>query len=405
MQKTALQIKILSIYAVMFTLAVSMASILLHERKRMKEIEAETADIRKVRRSIGSVHRHITELATMGEYAIAWEDADYAGYHKMRLHTDSLLQIMETDCRSFILPGQTDTLRSLLLSKEKHLAHIMDAVRREERADSLLLARMPAVARQAVRTRTVTRKKKGLAGWLGGKKTVQVAVPSKELQALSDTLAAMQQEHGHRIEAYTDSLQAQNKALNRELHAFITGLDRQALASFKRREEKISEARAHSYRLFAAALSVSLLLLMASYLTIQREIREKTAARDKREELIARLRKTVSRNEELTTARRNLIQTITHELRIPLTAICGSAELVKDAGDPERRIRHAETIRLSAGRMAGLIDSMLNYFRLDSGKETVNRKPFRSDSVAAILEAGTAPHAEAMHLRLAVRNS
>ena len=45
----------------------SMAAILVHERQRMREIEAETANINLVRRGINTAHRRITGLATLGE--------------------------------------------------------------------------------------------------------------------------------------------------------------------------------------------------------------------------------------------------------------------------------------------------------------------------------------------------
>ena len=44
-----------------------MAAILIYERQRMREIEAETANINLVRRGINTAHRRITGLATLGE--------------------------------------------------------------------------------------------------------------------------------------------------------------------------------------------------------------------------------------------------------------------------------------------------------------------------------------------------
>ncbi len=45
----------------------------------------------------------------------------------------------------------------------------METITRQGEADSLLANRLPIVIREAVRTRTVTQKKKGIAGWFGGK--------------------------------------------------------------------------------------------------------------------------------------------------------------------------------------------------------------------------------------------
>ena len=400
----SLQIRILTGYIILIAVISSMTAILLHERQRIREIETGTTEIRSVRHNIHTAHRHITELATRGESVIAWEDSDYREYRQNRLHTDSLLQAMKGSCGNFVRPEQIDTLRSLLEAKETHLLHIMEAVKRQEAADSLLANRMPVVARQATRTRTVVRKKKGIAGWFGGKTTVQVPVPAKDLQALNDTLVVMQQERDRQIDAYADSLRRQNKELNRKLYTFITHLDAQANASFKSREEKISEAQEVSYRLFSVTLSVSVVLLLVSYLAIHREIKRKAIAKKKREELVVKLQETVSRNEELTAARRNIIQTVTHELRTPLTAITGNAELLLNDTKADSRMRHAQTIHDAAGRMAGMINSLLVYFRLDSGKETPNIKPLRLYSIAETLETEFAPQAKDKRLSFTVKN-
>ncbi|WP_262055224.1 hypothetical protein [Parabacteroides distasonis] len=50
----------------------------------------------------------------------------------------------------------------LLEAKEVHLLRIMETITRQGEADSLLANRLPVVIREAVRTRTVTQKKKGL---------------------------------------------------------------------------------------------------------------------------------------------------------------------------------------------------------------------------------------------------
>ena len=53
----------------------SMAAILIYERQRMREIEAETANINLVRRGINTAHRRITGLATLGEGVVNWNKA------------------------------------------------------------------------------------------------------------------------------------------------------------------------------------------------------------------------------------------------------------------------------------------------------------------------------------------
>ena len=129
----------------------SMAAILVHERKRIREIEAGTETIRQVRRDISEAHRCITRLALLGEGVVGWDETNYRHYHAQLLSTDSLLQALKSRCTAYVRPAQIDTLRTLLAEKEAHLRHIMEAMERQDDADSLLVNHLSEVARRATR--------------------------------------------------------------------------------------------------------------------------------------------------------------------------------------------------------------------------------------------------------------
>ena len=402
--KLRLQIKIVLGYFVMLIIGISLAIILVHERKRIWEVKAEAEDIRQVRHDINDVHRHITRLALLGEGVIGWEKADSTRYRVLRLHTDSLLQVLKPHCRDYVRPAQVDTLRTLLAEKEAHLLHIMEVFIRQDAADSLLVNHLPEVARRATRVRSVRQKKSGLAGFFGGKKTVQVLPSAKELHELSDSLIALQQRQTAEMDAYADSLRTRNRVLNRELNRLIDDLDRQAQNAFAQREQDIAKAQELSVQLFTATISVAIVLLFLSYLTIHRELKRNTDEKKKREKLIGELQKSNESNEKLIKLRRNLIQNVTHELRTPLTAISGNAELLLNETETDSRMRHAQTIHDAAGRMARMINNLLVYFRLDSGKETPIAKPFKLRSIAETLKTEFEPLASNKHLAFTVEN-
>lgn len=71
----------------------SMVAIVLHERKRVAEIEQESITIFQTQSNISTTHRHITVLATFGESVMTWTDKDCELYRTRRLKADSLLQI------------------------------------------------------------------------------------------------------------------------------------------------------------------------------------------------------------------------------------------------------------------------------------------------------------------------
>ena len=397
--------KILLGYVLLLLIIGSMVGVIVYERKRMRNIEMEVSEIQQVRRDINTAHRHITQLALLGEGVIGWNDTDYRNYHNQRLHTDSLLRALKLHCMTYVHPEQIDTLCTLLSDKELHLCHIMEAIEQQGEADSLLVNHLPEVAKRATRIRTVKQKKSGLAGVFGGKKTVQVLPSAKELHQFSDSLIALQLRQTAEMDAYADSLRNRNRTLNIQLNRLIGDLDIQAQNAFVQREREIAEAQALSVRLFTATISAAIILLFLSYLAIHREMKRNDHEKKQREKLIGKLQESNNANEKLIKLRRNLIQNVTHELRTPLTAISGNAELLLNDTEADSRLRYAQTIHDAAGRMAGMINSLLVYFRLDSGKETPSAKPFKLCSIAETLTTEFAPLAKGKQLTFIVKNN
>lgn len=399
-----LRYKVLVGYFILIVLIGFMASILVRERHRISEIDLQNSEVQQAIRDIHNVHRYITRLTMLGESVIDWNRTDCSHYRIQRLCTDSLLQALKFHCAAYVHPAQIDTLRSLLASKEEHLRHIMSVFERQEEADSILVNHLPEVAKRATSLRTVQQKKKGIAGFFGGKKTVQVLPSAKELHEFGDSLIALQRKQATEMDAYTDSLRIRNRTLNTQLNRLVSDLDRQALGAFIQKERKMAEAQSLSVRLFTATISAAIILLFLSYLTIHRELKRNADEKKKREKLIGELQESNAKNEELIRLRRNLIQNVSHELRTPLTAISGNAELLLNDDNKDSRVRHAETIKTSAGRMASMLNSLLEYFRLDSRKVAILSKPFKLNLIADTLETEFAAQVQSKHLTLTVRN-
>ena len=389
MEHLSLRYRILIGYILLISIVGSMVAILLYEHRQMNIIESEAHEVQLIRYHIVAVHQNLINLSILGENVIGWVEADSTRYRALRLRTDSLLQALKPHCRDYVRPAQIDTLRTLLAEKEAHLLHLTEILARQDEADSLLVNHLPEVARRATRVRTIEQKKKGIAGAFGGKKTVQVLPSAKELHQFSDSLIALQQRQTAEMDAYADSLRNRNRALNRELNRLVSDLDTQAQTAFGHRERKIAEAQALSVRLFTITISSAIILLFLSYLAIHREMKRK-----RREKLIGELQESNEANRKLIKLRRNLIQNVTHELRTPLTAISGNAELLLNDTEADSRTRHAQTIHDAAERMAGMINSLLVYFRLDSSKETPSVKPFKLCSITETLKTEFEPLAK-----------
>lgn len=402
--KLLLQYKILLGYLILTTVLGGVIAIFIHERHQLRDIELETVKIRSLRLGINKMHRSIIELAIRGESVVVWDKADYQNYLHHRLQTDSILQTLEPLCREYVQSNQIDTLRHLLAEKETHLLHIMQNIKQRNEREKMLANQLPEVAKRATRVRTVEQKKKGIAGFFGMKEEIRIMPSNKELHAFSDSLIATQQRQSQEMYTYADSLRIRNRELNRTLNSLVSDLDRQAYLSFSKSEQRIEDTWNESFWLLAITLSVAIVLLFLSYLTIHREIKRNVDEKRKCEKLIKKLQDTIRQNEELTKERQNIMQTITHELRSPLSAIRGYAEMIVTDEESSLRIRHANTIGEASGRMAGMIDTLLNYFRLDSGKETFRSLPFRLKSIADTLEIEFMPQMEKKRLAFEIVN-
>lgn len=364
--KLLLQHRILFGYIILMAVIGSMAAIMFHERIRVHRIEKEISDIREANRTIIAAHRFITVLATLGESAITWDKEDYYRYQKHRLRADSLLQILQQNYERFVPTMQIDTLRILLANKETHLYKFMGLFQQQ---DSLLLKHLPTITQQARNFHTITRKKKGIAGFFGAKETVQIPISSKTVHSLNEQLISMEEERQQTINAYTDSLRIQNRKLNRKLSMLIKNLDEQTQAKFQDKELHINESYERSILIVTLLIISAIILLIISYLIIQRDIRQKEKTRKRMEE-------TIKQNASLLDMRKNIILTISHDIRAPLNVIGGSAELAMDTRDKKQRNNHLNNIRIVCKHITHLLNNLLEVYRLNEAKETRNDVPF-----------------------------
>lgn len=381
LKETSLKLKILSGYLVVLLVIGCILLILLDERQRLREIDIDVSVNRTIRHDINTAHRQVTELATLGEFVISWEDSDYQTYRKKRECVDSLLQRLQQNCVEFIGPEQIDTLRSLLESKEQHLLHIMQAFHKQEEADSLLMHRLPLVTKQVTHPRETIRRKKGILGLLGKKETIQIAAPTGTLHALNEQLIEMQEERIHNLENYADKLRGKNRMLNGKLMELITQMDYLIQAASEQKEQRTEDMRQRSFRLMAYVLVLAIVLLVAFYLIIHRDLRQKEKSRRVLEE-------SIRQNKALLDMRKKIILTISHDIRGPLGSINGSAELAMDTREKRKRNNHLANIQASCRHILHLVNNLLDIYRMNECKETRNDVPFRLNQLIERTVAG-----------------
>ena len=221
------------------------------------------------------------------------------------------------------------------------------------------------------------------------------------LHALNSKEIAQQQAQSRRLAAQTNSLAMRNNKLNRQLQSLIGQMDRKIESDLQGREMEITAMRERSFLQIGSLTGCLFLLLVVSYIIIHRDIRRIIRYKSKTVSLIKQLYESDMQNKELISSRKKAMHTITHELRTPLTAIHGYAELIQ-GHDTDNISRYAESILQAAGRMIAMLNTLLDFFRLDSGKENANSAPFRLQGMADALLTEFIPLAEAKDLRFTV---
>ena len=134
-----------------------------------------------------------------------------------------------------------------------------------------------------------------------------------------------------------------------------------------------------------------LLLLIISYITIYRDAKQIKQYKCKTAELIGQLKQSIQQNEALIVSRKKAVHTITHELRTPLTTITGYTELLRKECSNGNNVHFLQSIQQSSDRMRDMLNTLLDFFRLDNGKEQPRLSPCRISTIAHTLETEFMP--------------
>ena len=257
------------------------------------------------------------------------------------------------------------------------------------RSDSLFQRRIPAVALQMHipllpgKSEKVKKKRSGFLGLFKKKedksayayqkeKTKQQSVSqqiTRELYSLQKEMYIQYTDYWNRLVTYSDSLQWRNTELNSQINTLIGEFEQVVIKQAEKEIEEITASREQSFRIILFIAAIAILLIVIFYLFIHRDIR-------KRQEYRLKLEASDCRNRELLAARRNLILTVSHDLRAPLGTISEYAELLQDEKSPEQSKGYAMNILHASRHVIGLANNLLYYYRLEAEKEQPEKEIF-----------------------------
>ena len=92
--------------------------------------------------------------------------------------------------------------------------------------------------------------------------------------------------------------------------------------------------------------------------------------------LVTKLFDAVARAEAANQAKRRFISVVSHEMRTPLNAIIGMADLLRDTSLSREQADMLQTLRSSSRLMLGLVDDVLDFSKIEAGKVVLQKTDF-----------------------------
>lgn len=364
----------------------------------MEVLEAKNRKIDTFRKEINDIHIQLIEFSLLGETVLDWDNDDLEHYHTRRMEIDSMLCRFKT-----MYPTEhIDSVCYMLEDKERQMCLLIQVLDEQQALNEKIARQVPIIVQKSTQEEPKKPKRKGFLGLFGKKEKVKPTVTTTMLHTLNHDVINRQQMHNRRLSAYADSLSARNFELNRQLQILIQQMNSQVQDELKKREIEVVSMQEQSFIHIGSLTGFILLLLVISYIIIHRNIKHIQRYKQKTTNLIRQLHESDQQNKELIISRKKAMHTITHELRTPLTAIHGYAELIANEKSTVQTKRYSDNIRQASQRMIAMLNALLSFFRLDSGKEQPNTVPFRLQDVTDSLKAEFMPLAEAKDLQLTV---
>lgn len=92
--------------------------------------------------------------------------------------------------------------------------------------------------------------------------------------------------------------------------------------------------------------------------------------------LVRRMFDAVARAEAANEAKRRFVSVVSHEMRTPLNAIIGMADLMRDTALTREQADMLQTLRGSSQIMLGLVEDVLDFSKIEAGKLVLERTDF-----------------------------
>ena len=413
----ALQLKIIAGYVLLLTLFGIIIFLVWLEHRKMEALNSDELLINQKRETVNRTFEKLLDYSFSDDFLLLRDNDKFDEYQMKRKVATNALNELKQYYSTDLQRSQIDKISSLLLEKETLLLGVMNTLSELSRTDSLLQQKIPIIAsqtwilKQPKTSGTEKQKRRGLLGLFKKKDEKSAYARQREKQEkqeqppvfrqTTEKLYSLQKEmheqymdYWNKLEAYSDSLQWRNTELNSQISRLICEFEQMAVMQTEKDTQKITGLREQSFRIILFIAATAILLIVVFYIFIYHDI-------SKRLEYRKRLEASDLRNRELLSARRNLILTVSHDLRAPLGTIREYAELLQEEKNVERSKGYAVNILRASHHVIGLANNLLYYYRLEAKKVQPEKEIFHPGRTIEDTARSFLPIAEKKGLALA----
>ena len=308
------------------------------------------------------------KLDHLGERVYTWLPSDSANYQRLLIQTNEVLNGLD----GLYTKAQIDSMQFHLSEKGRLLTNIYENVTKRNESDEHLRENRTVTIKDTETyvkhyTGHVFRSSREEVSSRSKNRTV--TVPSiNELAFIDKELCDIN------LSLLSDSLEEVNLWLDENMNQILDEDDTKAQKHQAEMLEKGSTIGRHT---FMGGMAYLFLIFGINYWNSRR-----------RAKVMKNLEKEAEKNKNLYKSRREMMYMVTHELRTPLSPVIGYASLMQQTANLDDKNKgYLNKICESAEKIKLLINSLLEYFAIESEKADVAKKPFNLKNLVELLTA------------------
>ena len=389
-----LYMKIFVGYFLLIGLVLTAATLVYMEYRNIESSVEEEKQTAERWKQANRTFETMFDLAMSELHTFTANEEEYEEYERKNLAAQQMLDKLKPLYPEERQLERIDSAKSILTEKSLQVLCLMGTFNDLAHTDSLIecqIREMTVMEKKAIQElKQDSRQKKGT--WIERlfkkkskkQESVDQAAESRtqvvgRLTKLRKEISERNEDLRRQMEMQTDSLRLRNEYLNRNFARLMHDFQQ---ASTEKRAEEMEDMlamRRQSFLCIAGLTLLGMLLCIVLYYIIHRDIRRRYREKLK---LIALNKE----KHELLEQKERCMMTMSHELRSPLSAVMGYAELLPDISCDGKANYVKQSILQAGERMQSLLNTLLSYYRLTAGKVRVNPVLFSPQSIERTLE-------------------